>query len=32
VTCIEFARRCIDPALRPGFDELDKAVKAAKNG
>jgi len=27
VTCIEFARRNIAPALRPGFTEVEKAVK-----
>ncbi len=32
ITCVEFARRNIDPSERPGFDEVDKAVKAAKNG
>lgn len=27
ITCVEFARRNIDPSLRPGFTELEKAVK-----
>lgn len=27
VTCVEFARRNIAPALRPGFVEVEKAVK-----
>ena len=27
ITCIEFARRNIDPSVRPGFTELEKAVK-----
>jgi chemotaxis protein MotA len=27
VTCIEFARRNIAPSLRPGFTEVEKAVK-----
>ncbi len=27
ITCIEFARRNIDPSVRPGFVELEKAVK-----
>jgi chemotaxis protein MotA len=27
ITCVEFARRNIDPSVRPGFQELDTAVK-----
>lgn len=27
ITCVEFARRNIEPAVRPGFVELEKAVK-----
>lgn len=27
ITCVEFARRNIDPTVRPGFVELEKAVK-----
>lgn len=27
ITCVEFARRNIDPSVRPGFAELEKAVK-----
>jgi chemotaxis protein MotA len=27
MTCIEFARRNIEPAVRPGFQEMEKAVK-----
>ncbi|MBS1723548.1 MAG: flagellar motor stator protein MotA [Armatimonadetes bacterium] len=27
ITCVEFARRNIDPSVRPGFQELEKAVK-----
>ncbi|MCW5937101.1 MAG: flagellar motor stator protein MotA [Fimbriimonadaceae bacterium] len=27
ITCVEFARRNIDPSIRPGFQELEKAVK-----
>ena len=27
ITCVEFARRNIDPSVRPGFTELEKAVK-----
>lgn len=27
ITCIEFARRNIEPAVRPGFQEMEKAVK-----
>lgn len=30
ITCIEFARRNIEPAVRPGFVELEKAVKGEK--
>ncbi len=29
MTCIEFARRNIDPSLRPEFSEMEKTVKAA---
>ncbi len=29
VTCVEFARRNIDPSVRPGFTEMEKHVKAA---
>ncbi|MBL8067158.1 MAG: flagellar motor stator protein MotA [Armatimonadetes bacterium] len=29
ITCIEFARRQIEPSIRPGFVELEEAVKAA---
>ena len=29
ITCVEFARRQIEPGLRPGFVELEEAVKAA---
>ena len=29
MTCIEFARRNIDPSVRPGFTEMEKFVKAA---
>jgi chemotaxis protein MotA len=32
ITCVEFARRQIDPSLRPGFSEMEKALKAAKTG
>lgn len=32
ITCVEFARRQIDPSLRPGFTEMEKALKAAKAG
>ncbi len=32
ITCVEFARRQIDPSVRPGFSEMEKALKAAKNG
>jgi chemotaxis protein MotA len=32
MTCIEFARRNIDPSLRPGFSEMEKHVKAAAKG
>jgi chemotaxis protein MotA len=28
ITCVEFARRNIEPSLRPGFSELEEAVKA----
>lgn len=27
ITCVEFARRNIEPAVRPGFMEMEKAVK-----
>jgi chemotaxis protein MotA len=27
ITCVEFARRNIDPSVRPGFQELETAVK-----
>ncbi len=27
ITCVEFARRNIDPSVRPGFVELEKAAK-----
>lgn len=27
ITCVEFARRNIGPAIRPGFQEMEKAVK-----
>lgn len=30
LTCVEFARRNIDPGLRPSFAEMEKAFKAAK--
>jgi chemotaxis protein MotA len=29
ITCVEFARRNIEPTLRPGFVEMEKAVKQA---
>jgi chemotaxis protein MotA len=29
ITCVEFARRQIDPSLRPGFAELEEEVKKA---
>lgn len=29
ITCVEFARRNIEPSLRPGFSELETAVKEA---
>ena len=32
ITCVEFARRQIDPTIRPGFSEMEKALKAAKTG
>lgn len=32
ITCVEFARRQIDPSCRPGFTEMEKALKAAKTG
>lgn len=32
ITCVEFARRQIDPSIRPGFSEMEKALKAAKSG
>ncbi len=30
ITCVEFARRNIDPSNRPGFSEMEKAVKGKK--
>ncbi len=30
ITCVEFARRNIDPGERPGFSEMEKAVKGKK--
>ncbi len=27
LTCIEFARRSIEPSLRPSFQEMEEAVK-----
>jgi chemotaxis protein MotA len=27
ITCVEFARRNIEPSVRPGFTEMEKAVK-----
>ena len=30
ITCVEFARRQIDPSIRPGFTEMEKALKASK--
>lgn len=27
ITCVEFARRNIEPSVRPGFSEMEKAVK-----
>jgi chemotaxis protein MotA len=30
ITCVEFARRNIDPSVRPGFTEMEKAVKGKK--
>ncbi len=30
ITCVEFARRNIDPSDRPGFSEMEKAVKGKK--
>jgi chemotaxis protein MotA len=27
ITCVEFARRNIEPSLRPGFAEMEKHVK-----
>lgn len=30
ITCVEFARRNIEPGVRPGFAEMEKAVKEAK--
>lgn len=29
ITCVEFARRNIEPSLRPGFAEMEKSVKEA---
>jgi chemotaxis protein MotA len=31
ITCVEFARRNIEPCVRPGFTEMEKAVKETKN-
>jgi chemotaxis protein MotA len=30
ITCVEFARRNIEPSNRPGFSEMEKAVKGKK--
>ena len=30
ITCVEFARRNIEPGVRPGFSEMEKGVKEAK--
>lgn len=30
IACVEFARRSIDPSVRPGFNETDQAVRAAR--
>jgi chemotaxis protein MotA len=30
ITCVEFARRNIEPAVRPGFSEMEAAVKEQK--
>lgn len=30
ITCVEFARRNIEPSVRPGFTEMEKAVKDQK--
>jgi chemotaxis protein MotA len=30
ITCVEFARRNIEPCLRPGFSEMEKVVKDQK--
>ncbi len=30
ITCVEFARRQIEPSCRPGFSEMEKALKASK--
>jgi chemotaxis protein MotA len=30
ITCVEFARRNIEPSVRPGFTEMEKDVKEAK--
>ncbi|MDI9636945.1 flagellar motor stator protein MotA [Kamptonema cortianum] len=30
ITCVEFARRQIDPSIRPGFAELEAAVKGER--
>jgi chemotaxis protein MotA len=27
ITCVEFARRNIEPSVRPGFAEMEKSVK-----
>ena len=28
ITCVEFARRNIETGVRPGFSEMEQAVKA----
>jgi chemotaxis protein MotA len=30
ITCVEFARRNVEPSVRPGFTEMEKAVKEQK--
>ncbi len=32
ITCVEFARRQIEPSIRPGFTEMEKTLKASKTG
>ncbi len=32
ITCIEFARRSIEPSLRPSFQEMEEAVKGKGSG